>query len=234
MDDISGNMEARIGPNGVVQVKDNAFAWFETKSKHMPAESEAAGSPVYRDIVMTHVQQPGDMNPVSREYRSGDERRWPESWAAFQEKRKPHVDGTPLSILFPASPAMVKNLEGVGIHTIEQLSRVTDTGLTNIPMGLDLRNRATSFLEARDGAEGFNKLQAQLDRKDDQIRSMQMQMDEMRATMATIEAQRQSDPGNNASVSQVQITPELIAQIAAMLPQQTPAKRGPGRPPKDE
>lgn len=228
MDDMLGSMESRIGPGGVVQVKDGAFAWFETKSKHMPAKSEAAGHEVYEDIVMVHVQQPGDMQPVSREYRAGDERRWPESWAAFQEKRKPVHDGTPLAILFPASPAMVKNLEGVGIHTIEQLRSVTDTGLTNIPMGMELRNKATAFLDARDGADGFNKIQAQLDRAREENNSLQLQMKELTAQMATLAAQRESDPGNNVSVAPMSFTPEQLAQIAAMLPQ--PEKRGPGRP----
>ncbi len=231
MDDIGNFGESRIGPNGVVQVKDGSFAWFESKAKLMVAETEAAGKQVFKDIVIVRVQQPGDREPVTREYRAGDERRWPDSWAAFQEKRKPTVDGTPLAILFPASEAMVKNLEGVGIHTIEQLAKVTDTGLTNIPMGLDLRNKAIAFVEARDGADGFNKLQAQLERKDEQVRSLEMQMNEMRAQMATIAAQRESDPGNNASVSPMQLTPEMIAQIVAALPQPE-AKRGPGRPPK--
>ncbi len=233
MDDMLGGIvESRIGPNGVVQVKDGSFAWFETKSKHMPAKSEAAGHEVYEDIVMVHVQQPGDMQPVSREYRPGDERRWPDSWQAFQEKRKPVVDGTLISILFPTSPSMVKNLEGVGIHTIEQLSMVSDTGLSNIPMGMDLRNKAKAFLDARDGADGFNKVQAQLDRTREENASLKLQMDEMQRQMATLAAQRESDPGNNASVSPMSFTPEQLAQIAAMLPQSE--KRGPGRPPKKE
>jgi len=99
-------------------------------------------------------------------------------------------------------------------------------------MGLDLRNKAKSFLEARDGADGFNKLQAQLDRERENSASLQMQMKEMQAQMATLAAQRESDPGNNVSVSPMSFTPEQLAQIAAMLPQ--PAKRGPGRPRSDE
>lgn len=233
MDDGLGNMgEARLGNNGVVQLKDNSFAWFETISKHMPAESEVAGHPVYTDIVVVRVQQPGDREPVTREYRKGDERRWPDSWLAFQEKRKPSVEGTPMAILFPASPSMVRNLEGVGIHTIEQLAGTSDTGLGNIPMGDSLRQKAKAFLEARDGADGFNKVQAQLDRERERSNGLEMQIKELTANMATMQAQRESDPGNNVSVSPMQITPELIAAIAAAMPQ--PERRGPGRPKTQE
>lgn len=231
MDSLAGDMSgSRIHPqSGVVQAKDNSFAWFETTSKHMPAKSEAAGVAIYEDVVVVKVQQPGDMNAVTREYRAGDERRWPDQWAAFQAGRAPKMDGTPLAILFPGSPAQVKNLESVGIHTIEQFASVTDGNLTNIPMGLDLRSKAKAFIEARDGAGGFNKLQAQIDQKNDEIRSLNMKMDEMGRQMATLAAQRESDPGNNVSVSPMNFTPEQLAQIAAMLP--VPEKRGPGRPP---
>ena len=233
MDSITGDMSgSRIDPRtGVVQVRDTAHAWFTTRPKHMPAKSEAAGHPVYEDITMVNVQQPGDMNPVTREYRPGDERRWPEAWAAYQEGRKAPVDGTPVSILFPASPAMVHNLEGVGVHTIEQLASVTDTGLGNIPMGLTLRDKAKAFLDARDGADGFNKLQAQLERKDEQMRSMQMQMTEMQSQLATIAAQRESDPGNAVSVTPLSLSPEQIAQIAALIQPAvaTPDKSAPKR-----
>ncbi len=229
MDSIAGDMSgARIGQNGVVQAKDNSYAWFETRSKHMPAKSEAAGHEVYEDQIILNVQQPGDLNPVSRPYREGDERRYAEAWSAYQQGKTPAHDGTPMAILFPASPAMVKNLESIGIHTIEELGKVTDTGLTNIPMGLDLRNKAKAFLEARDGADGFNKISAQLDRERERANSLEMQMKEMQAQMAIIAAQRESDPGNSVSVSPLSFTPEQLAQIAAMLPQ--PEKRGPGRP----
>lgn len=231
MDDISiGDMGgSRIAQNGVVQVRDSAHAWFTTVSRHMPAKSEAAGHAVYEDLVMVHVQQPGDMQPVSRAFRPDDAKRWPDQWRAYQEGKAAPIDGTPLSILFPASPSMVKNLESVGIHTIEQLADVTDTGLGNIPMGLTLRDKAKAFLAARDGADGFNRLQAQLDREREEKNSMKLQMQEMQTQLATLAAQRESDPGNNVSVPV--ISPELIAAVLAAMPQAEP-KRGPGRPPK--
>jgi hypothetical protein len=232
MDTLAGDMSgSRLGPNNVIMAKDNSFVWFTTVPKHMPAKSEAAGVAVYEDQVMVHVQQPGDLNPVTREYRSGDERRWPEQWQAFQDGRKPAIDGTPLAILFPASPAMVKNLESAAIHTIESLANVTDSGLNNIPMGDTLRQKAKSFLEARDGAGGFNRLQAQLDKEREGNLSLKMQLDELKAQMAALAAQREADPSNGASVSPVQLTPELLEQIKAAL---TPEKRGPGRPPKQD
>src|SRR6478609_7617666 len=102
MDSLAGDMSgARVGPQGAIQAKDNSFVWFSTKPKHMPAKSEAAGHEIYEDVIFVNVQQPGDMNPVTREYRAGDERRWSEQWNAFQAGRTPSVDGTPLSILFP-------------------------------------------------------------------------------------------------------------------------------------
>lgn len=231
MDSIAGDMSgSRIGPNGVIQASDDkAFVWFAREAKLIPAQSEEGGRQVYENRDYVYVQQPGDMHPVKREFRNGDDRRWPKAWEAYQAGLKPVADGTPISILFPSQPSTSKNLESVGIFTIEQLGATPDSSLGNLPFGSDLKLRAQKYLEAVKGSEGFNKLEAQLDREREKTRSLEMRLDEMGRQMATLGAQRESDPGNNVSVSPLAFTAEQLAQIAAMLPQ--PEKRGPRRPP---
>jgi hypothetical protein len=237
MDSIAGDMSgSRIGPNGVIQASDNqSFAWFTREPKLMVAQSESAGRDVYEERDYLHVQQNGDMHAVTREYRKGDEQRYPNAWSAYQAGRKPTHEGTPIAIMFPGQPSAPKNLESVGIHTIEQLAETPDSSLGNLPFGMDLKLRAKKYLGAVKGSESFNKLEAQLDREREKTQSLEMQMQEMRQQMATLAAQRASDPGNNVSVSPLAFTPEqlnemIAAQIAAALPE----KRGPGRPKKED
>jgi hypothetical protein len=230
MDSLVGDMSgARIGPNGVIQVGDDkAFVWFKREPKLMVAQSESSGREVWEERDYVYVQQPGDMHPVRREYRLGDERRWAHAWDNYQAGRKPSVEGTPVSIMFPSMPSVPKNLESIGIHTVEQLAAAPDSALGGVPFGGDLKQKAQKYLDAVKGSEGFNKLEAQMDRMREENTSLKMRLDEMGQQMATLGAQRASDPGNNVSVSPLAFTPEQLAQIAAMLPQ--PEKRKPGRP----
>lgn len=234
MDNLSFDASgSRIADNGAIMLDGSkAAVWFKREAKHMVAASELEGREVWEERDYVYVQQPGDLSPVRREVQPGDNRRWPNQWQAYQEGRKDVPAGTPISILFPASPSMAKNLESLGIFTIEQLAEVPDSSLVRIPFGGELKEKAKKYIAALNGAEGFNKMQAQLDRERERATSLEMQIAEMQRTMATLQAQRESDPGNNASVSPLQLGPEQIAQIMAAMKAAEPPKRGPGRPPR--
>lgn len=234
MDDLGVVSGARIDWNagGVVRAPDQAHVRFMREPKLMVAESEMQGKPVWRDIDIAYIHQPGDKDPVRREIGAGEARaRWPEAWKAYEEGRKDVPDGIMLSVLFPSKPAIVKNLQEYGIHTVEQLQAAPDSAMDRIPMGGTLKEQAKKYMESVKGSEGFNKMQAQMDKKDDEIRSMRSELDEMKQMMAA--AMRERDKGAVIAPSN-SVSPEVIAQIVAAVQAAQPEKRGPGRPPKTE
>lgn len=235
MDDNIGTMSGgTMAPNGAIRFGDKlAAAWFKREPKLMIAESEAAGRQVWKDVDIVYVQQPGDMQPVRREIGSMEAKaRWPEQWAAYQEGRTQAPEGTPVSVIFASQPGVAKTLESAGIHTVEQLAGTPDSSLHNFPFGGTLKDKAVKYLASLDGAEGFNKLQAQLDAKDAQLKSMQMQLDEMANRMAELAKKPAEAAGVPVQANQG-ISAEQMAQMIAMaVAAAQPAPRKPGRPPK--
>lgn len=232
MDDIGTMSGGQIAQNGAIRFGDKlAAAWFKREPKLMVAESEAAGRQVWKDVDIVYVQQPGDMQPVRREIGSMEAKsRWPEQWAAYQEGRTQAPDGTPVSVIFASQPGVAKTLESAGIHTVEQLAGTPDSSLHNFPFGGTLKDKAVKYLASLSGAEGFNKLQAQLDAKDAELKSMQMQLTEMSNRMA--ELSRKPAEATGVPIQAVAgMAPEQLAQMIAMaVAAAQPAPRKPGRP----
>ncbi len=74
--------------------------------------------------------------------------------------------GTPLSVLFPRSPEIGKNLQFDKIETIEQLAGLTDTQIQNIGIGgRQFTDRAKAFL-ASSTDERIKALDAALSSKE--------------------------------------------------------------------
>lgn len=221
MDDIGTMSGGQIAQNGAIRFGDKlAAAWFKCEPKLMVAESDIAGHQVWKNVDIVYVQQPGDMQPVRREIGSMEARaRWPEQWAAYQEGRKQAPDGTPLAVIFGSDPAIPKSLESAGIHTVEQLAGAADSSLHNFPFGGTLKQKAAKYLLTLSGAEGFNKVQSELDREKEKTRSLEMRLTEMEQRYAAIKPESPA------------ITMEQVMTLMASL---QPEKRGPGRPPKTE
>lgn len=237
MDDLVGDMSgARMANNGAIQADDSkAMVWFKREPKLMVAQSEMQGRQIWEDRDYVYVQQPGDKDAVRIEAFPMHARRWPRAWEAYQAGRKQIPDGTMIAILFPAEPGIAKNLQELGIHTIEQLAEMPDSSIGNIPFGGTLKQKAIKYMASVSGAQGFNKLSAEMAHKDQEISSLQMQISDLQARLAEL-AMR--DPNATAAAGGQTVaaaggfTPEQLGQIMALMQAAQPEKRGPGRPPK--
>lgn len=219
----------RLEANGVVAFNgDGDFVRFYAGTKHMTFQSEQAGHAVYEKVDMVAVHHAGERDPIVRYVEPIDRARWPQQWEAYQAGQSQLPDGTSIAILFPADPQTVKNMEAIGIFTVEQLAAMADSAANNIPFGGRLKQKAIDFIAARDGAEGFNRVQAQLDRERERTKSLETEMAELKQQMATLS---QRGPESAAAPA---LTPEMIAQIAMEVAAVQPPKRGPGRPPREE
>lgn len=157
-------------------------------------KSSESGAPVYDDVEMIEVFQPGEKESVKQLVTDFHRRRFHKQYEAFRDGKEQSATGTPLDLLFPSEPGMILTLKSFHIFTIQQLAALNDTAITNLPMGgRQLVERAKTYLAtARTGADLH------------QMESMQKQIAELQAAL-----------------------------IAKNETPETPQRRGPGRPPKE-
>lgn len=179
MDDFSP-IEA-VSANGVASFGSDASLYVEFYRGSMlngPASREA-GTPIYRPVDMVRVIQPGERDVAEHLATVEYQRRWPIQWAAYQQDRKQMADGTPLDVLFPAQPETVATLKAAHIHTIQQLAAITDTAIGNLPMGRTLVDTAKQFLAKASGGADFQKLKAENEQLNADLRAMKARLDAM-------------------------------------------------------
>jgi len=89
--------------------------------------------------------------------------------------------GTPLRDLIGMTPATNLTLKARGIHTIEMLAEIPDSGGGELMGFYELRDRARKYLEAREKEAPAKHLEAELKARDDEIASLKRQMNELAA-----------------------------------------------------
>lgn len=104
-----------------------------------------------------------------------DTQRFANQWRAFQEGEKQVIDGLPLEQWPAVTPADVKMLKGLGIHTVEQLASIGEHNLTF--MGArQYRDKAKTYIENAKGSALSNQLAEQNAKLQDQIEALKNQM----------------------------------------------------------
>lgn len=210
------------GNHGLVMPDPNATkVVFMSKPKLMPAQSKEQGRQIWENVTYVRVHPPGDKYPIELEAHAGHFQRWAREYEAFLAGKQVMPEGTPLNILLPGNEAGVNELNSLGIFTIEQMAGIADSVLHRVPFGMDMKNRAKRYIEAQNGAQGFNKVQGELDKANAKVADMERKFEELQAQMS--------------SMSQAPAaTPDITAIVAAAVAAQMGEKRGPGRPRKEE
>jgi hypothetical protein len=130
----------------------------------------AEGRPIFVDQEWIKIRVPGDKdNNVSRAIRAGDKERFPQHWAAFQNKTKVVLEGTLLEAIPFLTKSQVLEFTSIGIRTAEQLVGMADANTQKIMGYQSLKAKINTFLEAAKGAAPALKLQAELEKRDAEI-----------------------------------------------------------------
>lgn len=111
-----------------------------------------------------------------------DIKRYPNEWNAFM-RGVSYVDiGSPLEVLFKADPARVAFYKARHIHTIEQLSQLTESHIQDIGLGArgDV-NRAKEYMAKVKEASDTSYFHNQLEVKDAQIDELTRALRELQA-----------------------------------------------------
>lgn len=174
---MNGTVQMQGEWGGMVVPQDRRTARFATVPKLNRVESEKQGRPIYDAQVVLFVRQPGEKDEPAIEMREHHKYQFSREWAAFEAGRSPEAQGTPLEILFPTDPQIVKHLQGAHIFSVDQLAHVSAEGRRRIGMGADAWiARAQQFLDAAEKAAPMHQMEGELRQRDEEIALLKQQV----------------------------------------------------------
>lgn len=158
---------------------DKLLIRFYTKPVKDDALTAAEGRPRFVEQEYIEIMVPGDKdNNVNRPLRDDDKVRFARAYDRWSRTKEQPEDGTPLSMAPFLSPAQVEELRFLKITSIEALANLADVH-TGKFMGLtDLKKRAALFVETAKGNAPSIKLQAELDKRDNEIATLKQMLKE--------------------------------------------------------
>ena len=185
-------------------------ATFYTKSVHNKARTAEEGRPVYEPKIYVKIQSDADNKtgwdlPLKEpeqypEAQNDPRNRWADVWKQFEAGSSGEIQGTPLADWAMIPAHRVRELNALGIKSLEQLAHLPDDKAGKIgPDGITLRDGAKKFLEPAD----LQTLTLQRENAD-----LKQQMANLEAKFTQLQNQRFGDEDEAPP----------------------PAKRGPGRP----
>lgn len=130
-------------------------------------ETFRKGANVYVDMEFVTIHAPGDrLTLIHRPVTEYDKWRFPVDYANFKKGQSAVLTGTPLSLWPLVMPAQAKELQALGIRTVEQVAALPDTNAPQFRGFYGLKVKAQQFLEQANDTAATTRLQAELDHRD--------------------------------------------------------------------
>ena len=163
--------------------KDHARGRFYRDAVLDKAESEKQGAAIYKNVEMVEITHAGDRSYVHKEeVRDEHMKRWPREYRAFKEEIVAAVDGTPIEMWPPLTPADVRMLKAINVTTVEDLATVQDSNLASLGhAGRRLRDKAVAWLEAANKGAAGVQAEARANKLEAELEALKRQMAEMAA-----------------------------------------------------
>lgn len=194
---------------------------FHKDTKINPIKSRDQGVPIYDQVDFLKVIHPGEpLNVYDQPVREQDKYRFKDQWERYQKGTSQEVSGTPLSVLFPMNPEIVRSFAAIHVTTVQQLAGMSDTAKQNVMFGMNLSEKAKQYLSIADKGAEFHAMQAKMD-------DMAHQLREANDKIAALSVKPAAEPKNDGLAAQVAALTELVNKQLA--PPEPPKRRG--RPP---
>lgn len=136
-------------------------------------KTELEGMPVYEQIDMVSIRQPGERDDLHREAKPSDHMRFPRQWAAYVAGQEQTVEGTPIEVMFPGDDSIVPMLKSMKITTLEQMAEATEPAIQR--MGMGARAWVTKAKQLLDGMAGGKATVA----LQNQVSALQLEREQM-------------------------------------------------------
>jgi hypothetical protein len=153
---------------------------FYLKNVQDKTESAKEGRPIFKEREYIEIRFPGNRSDaVARPATDADKSRFYRHYEAFQKRVEAPTEGTPLLEWGPISRSQAEELAFYNVKTVEHLANMSDTHCNQF-MGIHaLRKKAKDFLAASEAGVSIAELKDELQRRDEQIKLLQAQMDEI-------------------------------------------------------
>lgn len=144
------------------------------------AASAKEGRPKFRDQEFIKKMIPGDATcNVVRPVTKSDTIEFAREYMAFKAGQEAPIEGTPLTVVPFLTKAQCLEMAAVGIKTCEQLRDISDVNGQKFMGFQGLRRKVIAYLESAEKNAGAQKLQAELEKRDEAIAGLQRQIEEM-------------------------------------------------------
>ena len=157
------------------------------------------GRPIFEEADYIRIMVPGDKSSIiERPIRMGntpmhDNHRFAREFALYNQGSDQALVGTPLTEWPVISRSQCKELDFFNVKTVEQLSEMPDTAVQNFAGVGKLREIAKRFIvQAKEGAPML-QMQTELGVRDEQIASMQSQIDELINELGASKGKKKKD-----------------------------------------
>lgn len=178
--------EVEVGMPPNTDAVSVAFGMFP---KVNAAKTREAGYEVFEEVEFIKIRVPGDrffeyFQPATESHR----RRFPRAYHNFKERTQGRTGlvGLPIDNWPGINRSQAMTMKGAGIHTVEELAAVGDQNVDRLGInGRELRDRARTYLAtAKDTAE-TQRIAAERDALQAQLKAMQDQINGLTAQGAT-------------------------------------------------
>jgi|19_taG_2_1085344.scaffolds.fasta_scaffold00082_8 hypothetical protein len=158
------------------------------------AKTEEEGRPIYEDREFIEIRAPGNQTSVLiKEVNEYYRDMFAMQYHAWKQGDEEQIHGTPLKAWPMITASQVKELQHLGILSVEQLAEVADSSAGAF-MGFNtLKRRAKLFLEAAEGNAPMEKMSALLEERDNEIEVLKRNMEEMGKRIDDLMASRGGD-----------------------------------------
>jgi uncharacterized coiled-coil protein SlyX len=158
------------------------YVEFYRKPVQHDGKSREAGRAIYEEVDYIRIHTPGDKSSViERPVSAMDAQRFADRYAKWKAGQEQAVIGTPLSALPGMTPAKVEEYKYFKIITVEQLADAADNlGQKFMSFQQDKR-RAKAFMEVAANNAPIEKMNEELQKRDQLIEDMQAQLEALKA-----------------------------------------------------
>ena len=156
----------------------------------------------YKDVILAEIFIMGNKNTsISKPVFGLDEKpieyqgqtlidKYPRAWAAFRREDGAELDGDPLRNLAGVGPGQIRNLENMGIETIEDLANLADNVVIGESGMLDLRKKAQAYIAAMHP----EKLEAERQASEERAQEQANQINNLQEQLAALQAKLEEKP----------------------------------------
>ena len=141
------------------------------------------GSVDLHEMECVEIMVPGDLKSVSiRKVTEVEKQMFPDAYEAFKSGVEATVGGTALELFLGKDDPRIRELHYHRLHTVEQVSQISDTTIQALGMGFrELRDECSQFVERQTGNVA---LAAQNEELASQLAAMQKQLDNLAPSLA--------------------------------------------------